>query len=179
MGRKWQLGMPGSLIKTRVIELFRPFSGRADYKGARGYASAPNKSGHCKSIKCTEFTPGAAKNAATASSVRQKPQTSATNTEAMRTQKHSGSLFSDAKSTSANTMPIGGQNRDAIKFRPYNPFPIATKSLLSTKPVNNSVHEPLVIVPSPRERYPKEGCSIRGRCKQHCNQLRKNSPHVA
>jgi len=43
--------------KTRVIELFRPLSGRADYKGARRYASAPNESKHTKVIKCTEFAP--------------------------------------------------------------------------------------------------------------------------
>ncbi len=45
------------MIKTRIIELFGLFRGRADYKGAGCDASAPNKSGHTKHIKCTEFTP--------------------------------------------------------------------------------------------------------------------------
>lgn len=61
------------MIKTRIIELFGLFRGRADYKGAGCDASAPNKSGYSKHIKCTEFTPEGVKNAPSTAPVRQKP----------------------------------------------------------------------------------------------------------
>lgn len=64
----------------------------------------------------------------------------------------------------------------ATSFRPHKYFPLVTKSLLSTKPVNNSVHEPLVIDASPRWLYPKEGCSIHGRPEQ-CSGSRTISDH--
>ncbi|MDR7091568.1 hypothetical protein J2X05_003603 [Cellvibrio fibrivorans] len=60
------------MIKTRVIELFGLFRGRADYKGAGCDASAPNKSGHAKLRKCTEFTPKGANNTTPTVSVHQK-----------------------------------------------------------------------------------------------------------